>query len=79
MGLSGLIWCLYWCFYRILVFVFYSFLTVNALEREERMGLPDALGDLSSEVDVDAFRRLFPLRFYERHLTESIRLDGRPL
>ncbi|XP_050273014.1 uncharacterized protein LOC126716083 [Quercus robur] len=43
------------------------------------MGLPDAPGDLSSEVDVDAFRRLFPLRFYERHLTESIRPDGRPL
>ncbi|KAL0013040.1 hypothetical protein SO802_000109 [Lithocarpus litseifolius] len=43
------------------------------------MGLPDAPGDLSSEVDVDAFRHLFPLRFYERHLTESIRPDGRPL
>ncbi|KAL4655047.1 hypothetical protein ACB092_01G423100 [Castanea dentata] len=43
------------------------------------MGLPDAPGDLSSEVDVEAFRRLFPLRFYERHLTESIRPDGRPL
>ncbi|GMY18887.1 exosome complex component RRP43 [Fagus crenata] len=43
------------------------------------MGLPDAPGDLSSEVEVDAFRRLFPLRFYERHLTESIRPDARPL
>ncbi|KAM4126163.1 hypothetical protein ACB094_01G367200 [Castanea mollissima] len=43
------------------------------------MVLPDAPGDLSSEVDVEAFRRLFPLRFYERHLTESIRQDGRPL
>ncbi|KAF3956684.1 hypothetical protein CMV_018212 [Castanea mollissima] len=43
------------------------------------MGLPDAPGDLSSEVDVEAFRRLFPLRFYERHLIESIRPDGRPL
>jgi len=43
------------------------------------MGLPDASGDLSSEVEVDAFRRLFPLRFYERHLSESIRPDGRPL
>ncbi|XP_065627488.1 uncharacterized protein LOC136066695 [Quercus suber] len=46
--------------------------------REERKGLLDAPGDLSSEVDVDAFRRLFPLCFYERHLTESIRPDGRP-
>lgn len=43
------------------------------------MVLPDAPGDLSSEVDVEAFRRLFPLRFYERHLIESIRPDGRPL
>lgn len=43
------------------------------------MGLPDASGDLSSEMEVDAFRRLFPLRFYDRHLTESIRPDGRPL
>lgn len=43
------------------------------------MGLPDTSGDLSSEVEVDAFRRLFPLRFYERHLSESIRPDGRPL
>nr|XP_023922904.1 exosome complex component RRP43-like [Quercus suber] len=43
------------------------------------MGLPNALGDLSLEVDVDAFRHLFPLRFYERPLTESIRPDGKPL
>ncbi|XP_059435203.1 uncharacterized protein LOC132168132 [Corylus avellana] len=43
------------------------------------MGLPDTSRDLSSEVEVDAFRRLFPLRFYERHLSESIRPDGRPL
>ncbi|XVF56151.1 hypothetical protein PTKIN_Ptkin06aG0094100 [Pterospermum kingtungense] len=43
------------------------------------MGLPNASGDLSTEVDVDAFRRLFPLRFYEKHLSESIRPDARPL
>ncbi|GLT95976.1 hypothetical protein SLE2022_136270 [Rubroshorea leprosula] len=43
------------------------------------MGLPNASGDLSTEVEVDAFRRLFPLRFYERHLAESIRPDARPL
>ncbi|CAI9099935.1 OLC1v1036833C1 [Oldenlandia corymbosa var. corymbosa] len=35
--------------------------------------------DLSSEMEVDAFRRLFPLRFHERHLLESIRPDGRSL
>nr|KJB14252.1 hypothetical protein B456_002G116000 [Gossypium raimondii] len=43
------------------------------------MGLPNASGDLSTEVEVDAFRRLFPLRFYEKHLLESIRPDARPL
>ncbi|KAJ4977538.1 hypothetical protein NE237_008318 [Protea cynaroides] len=31
------------------------------------------------EMEVDAFRRLFPLRFHERHLLESIRPDARPL
>lgn len=43
------------------------------------MGLPNASEDLSSEVEVDAFRRLFPLRYFERHLAESIRPDARPL
>ncbi|KAB1222362.1 Exosome complex component RRP43 [Morella rubra] len=43
------------------------------------MGLLDASGDLSSEIEVDAFRCLFPLRFYERHLAESIWPDGSPL
>ncbi|XP_050227489.1 uncharacterized protein LOC126677084 [Mercurialis annua] len=43
------------------------------------MGLPNEIGDLSTEMEVDAFRRLFPLRYYERHLAESIRPDGRPL
>lgn len=43
------------------------------------MGLPSASEDLSSEMEVDAFRRLFPLRYFERHLTESIRPDARPL
>ncbi|CAL1383390.1 unnamed protein product [Linum trigynum] len=43
------------------------------------MRLVDSSGDLSGEMEVDAFRRLFPLRYYERHLAESIRPDGRPL
>ncbi|XP_019434150.1 PREDICTED: exosome complex component RRP43-like [Lupinus angustifolius] len=43
------------------------------------MGPPNASEDLSSEMEVDAFRRLFPLRFFERHLAESIRPDGRSL
>ncbi|KAF7850786.1 hypothetical protein BT93_L5027 [Corymbia citriodora subsp. variegata] len=43
------------------------------------MGTPDTAGDWSSEMEVDAFRRLFPLRYYERHLSESIRPDARPL
>ncbi|XP_022856921.1 exosome complex component RRP43 [Olea europaea var. sylvestris] len=43
------------------------------------MSTTNGSNDLSSEMEVDAFRRLFPLRFYERHLLESIRPDGRPL
>ncbi|KAL3752588.1 hypothetical protein ACJRO7_000056 [Eucalyptus globulus] len=43
------------------------------------MGTPNAVGDWSSEMEVNAFRRLFPLRYYERHLSESIRPDARPL
>lgn len=43
------------------------------------MGFAEASGDLSGEMEVDAFRRLFPLRFFERHLLESIRPDARPL
>ncbi|GFP87747.1 exosome complex component rrp43 [Phtheirospermum japonicum] len=43
------------------------------------MAATSGINDLSSEMEVDAFRRLFPLRFHERHLLESIRPDGRPL
>lgn len=43
------------------------------------MGSATMSNDLSSEMEVDAFRRLFPLRFHERHLQESIRPDARPL
>ncbi|KAL3752585.1 hypothetical protein ACJRO7_000053 [Eucalyptus globulus] len=43
------------------------------------MGTPNAVGDWLSEMEVSAFRRLFPLRYYERHLSESIRPDARPL
>jgi exosome complex component RRP43 len=43
------------------------------------MSVPNATEDLSSEMEVDAFQRLFPLRYFERHLAESIRPDGRPL
>ncbi|KAL7169010.1 hypothetical protein ACSBR2_034102 [Camellia fascicularis] len=43
------------------------------------MGSANASGDLLSEMEVDAFRRLFPLHFHERHLLESIRPDARKL
>ncbi|KAK9090322.1 hypothetical protein Sjap_023499 [Stephania japonica] len=44
------------------------------------MGSTDGTpADIASEIEVDAFRRLFPLRFYERHLSESVRPDARPL
>ncbi|KAL7169019.1 hypothetical protein ACSBR2_034111 [Camellia fascicularis] len=39
----------------------------------------NASGDLSSEMEVDAFRCLFPLHFHEHHLLESIRPDARKL
>lgn len=44
-----------------------------------RMSAVNVSGDMSSEMEIDAFRRLFPLRFFERHLLESIRPDARPL
>ncbi|CAL5351544.1 unnamed protein product [Camellia sinensis] len=48
--------------------------------REQKgMSSANASGNLSSEMEVDAFRRLFTLRFYERHLLESIRPDARKL
>ncbi|KAL7170555.1 hypothetical protein ACSBR2_035431 [Camellia fascicularis] len=43
------------------------------------MSSVNASGNLSSEMEVDAFRHLFPLRFHERHLLESIRPDARKL
>ncbi|XP_073281261.1 uncharacterized protein [Primulina huaijiensis] len=43
------------------------------------MTTTNGLHDLSSAMELDAFRRLFPLRFHERHLLESIRYDGRSL
>ncbi|XP_062074541.1 uncharacterized protein LOC133778585 [Humulus lupulus] len=51
----------------------------HAQDGAEGIGHPNSSGDLSSEMEVDAFKRLFPLRFFERHLTESIRPDGRAL
>lgn len=43
------------------------------------MVMSQVAGDLAAEVEVDAFRRLFPLRYYEKHLLEAIRPDARPL
>ncbi|XP_068638000.1 uncharacterized protein [Aristolochia californica] len=43
------------------------------------METPSAEGGLAGEMEVDAYRRLFPLRFYERYLLESLRPDARPL
>ncbi|CAI0434696.1 unnamed protein product [Linum tenue] len=53
--------------------------TLEEIQKKVTMGLVDSSGDLSGEMEVDAFRRLFPLRYYERHLAESIRPDGRTL
>ncbi|XP_077240622.1 3'-5'-exoribonuclease family protein [Tasmannia lanceolata] len=54
-----------------------AFLKLHRRIIEERMD--STSGDLSGEMEVDAYRRLFPLRFYERHLKESVRPDARPL
>ncbi|GMP86866.1 hypothetical protein CsSME_00039486 [Camellia sinensis var. sinensis] len=43
------------------------------------MSSANASSDFSLEMEVDAFRHLFPLRFHERHLLESTRLDARKL
>ncbi|KQJ88621.1 exosome complex component RRP43 [Brachypodium distachyon] len=38
-----------------------------------------ASGGLAGEMEVEAYRRLFPLAFLERHLRESVRPDARRL
>ncbi|KAL9232573.1 hypothetical protein vseg_007672 [Gypsophila vaccaria] len=43
------------------------------------MGPSNGCGDMSAETEVDAFRRLFPVDFYERHFDKSMRPDARPL
>ncbi|KAL5204260.1 hypothetical protein ABZP36_009131 [Zizania latifolia] len=37
----------------------------------------EATGGLAGEMEVEAYRRLFPLAFLERHLRESVRPDAR--
>ena len=51
----------------------------SIIQEREMGGSANGATDLSSEMEVDAFRRLFPLRFHERHLVESVRPDARPL
>ncbi|PKU70288.1 exosome complex component RRP43 [Dendrobium catenatum] len=34
---------------------------------------------LAAEIEVEAYHRLFPLQYYERHLAESVRPDSRAL
>ncbi|GAB2267021.1 hypothetical protein Dimus_002006 [Dionaea muscipula] len=43
------------------------------------MGQSNPSGDLSAEMEVDAYKRLFPLQFYEQCLAKSIRPDARQL
>lgn len=35
--------------------------------------------NLSADMEIDAFRRLFPVQFYERHFVKSLRPDARSL
>lgn len=51
----------------------------NCTRERKMVGSANGATDLSSEMEVDAFRRLFPLRFHERHLLESVRPDARSL
>jgi hypothetical protein len=34
---------------------------------------------IAAQMEVEAFRRLFPVPFYDRHLSESVRPDARTL
>ncbi|KAK4725378.1 hypothetical protein R3W88_028157 [Solanum pinnatisectum] len=43
------------------------------------MAAANGSSDLSSEMEVDAFRRLFPLRYHEHHLLKSVRPDAQKL
>ncbi|BBN11908.1 exosome complex component RRP43 [Marchantia polymorpha subsp. ruderalis] len=44
-------------------------------------GIESATGakDVASSMEVEAFRRLFPVQYIERYLDASVRPDGRPL
>lgn len=33
----------------------------------------------AAAMEVEAFKRLYPLQFYERYLDSDVRPDGRPL
>lgn len=35
--------------------------------------------EIDGDMEVEAFRRLFPLRYYEHYLGQSVRPDARPL
>ncbi|XP_028102836.1 exosome complex component RRP43-like [Camellia sinensis] len=58
-------------------------LTIRELEIQKReqkgLSFANASSDLLSEMEVDAFRHLFPLCFHECHLLESIHPDARKL
>ncbi|OAY68361.1 Exosome complex component RRP43 [Ananas comosus] len=47
-------------------------------EREPAAGSGGG-GGAAAEMEVEAYRRLFPVAYFERHLRESVRLDARPL
>eukprot|EP00267_Zea_mays_P057843 XP_023157879.1 exosome complex component RRP43-like [Zea mays] len=40
---------------------------------------PAAGSGVAGEMEVEAYRRLFPVAFLERHLSESVRIDSRRL
>ncbi|KAL2632761.1 hypothetical protein R1flu_004240 [Riccia fluitans] len=46
---------------------------------EEASGSASVVKDVASSMEVEAFRRLFPLQYIERYLDSAVRPDGRPL
>ncbi|XP_073526283.1 exosome complex component RRP43-like [Phyllobates terribilis] len=57
-----------WCYYHL----FSKHYTCSLLNMV-------STGDLSKEVDFEAYRCLFPLQYFERLLTDSVRPDARQL
>lgn len=43
------------------------------------MGAAEGATGIAAQMEVEAFRRLFPVPFYDRHLSQLVRPDARTL